>query len=288
MSKQMWFGTRGHERWVKAPASSADFSRKGFAAQLSFTNGGASVRRSRSTHAEYSMNWPVAGRLELRSILDFAGHVYDNDPLAQYLVADNLMYFIDPMEMGLNLAPTYWGNPILSCTDGPSLFSDARPEPVSTGVNTADYPTFSAEYTFTAATEPRSFYLPIPPGHTLHAGFHGSVTGGAGVEVTPVDGVATTLTPLGLAQTRVTDSFNGVSGVDIKLTGSIGDTLTLSALILQIIRSDQVPEAGGYISGRGHSGCAFSSEPIVIALSSVNELAEVSGSAKLVEVGAWI
>lgn len=284
MAQQFWFGTRGHERWVKAPATSADFSRKGYATQLNFVNGGASVRRSAATHAEYNMSWPVLGRLELRPVLDFASRVYDNDPLAKYLVAENLVYFIDPMEMDLNLAPINWGNPVLACIDAPSLFKDARPAAMATAPNSADYPTFSAKYTFTAATVPRSFYIPIPPGHTLYAGFHGSATGTAGVQVTPVGGASSKLSALGLGQTRVSDSFTGVKGVDIQLVGSIGNTLTLTALILQVIRNDRVPEAGGYISGRGHSGCAFAAEPNVIALSSVNEGAEVSANAKLVEV----
>ena len=159
---------------------------------------------------------------------------------------------------------------------------------MATPANTADYPSFSARYTFTAKSIPRSFYLPIPPGYKLHAGFHGSRTGGASIQVTPVGGAPVKLTPLGLGQTRVNTEFSGVSGVDIMLAGAIGETITLSALVLQIIRADKVPEAGGYISGRGHSGCAFAGEPNVIALSSVNERAEVSGAAKLVEVGAWL
>lgn len=288
MSQQMYMGTRGHERWVKAPATSADFSRRGYSTQLNFLNGGASMRRSHGTHAEYGMSWPVAGRLEMRPVLDFAGRVYDNDPLAKYLVPENLIYFIDPMEMELNLAPIQWGNPVLACNDAPSLLKDARPEPVQTGANTAGYPTFSAVYTFTAASTPRSFYLPIPPGHTLHAGFHGSATGDAGVQVTPVGEAPEMLNPLGLGSTRVADSFTGVSGVDIQIAGSPGDTLTLTALILQVLRSDRAPEGGPFISGRGHSGCSFASEPTVVALSSVNERAEVSVSAKLVEVGSWL
>jgi hypothetical protein len=177
---------------------------------------------------------------------------------------------------------------VLSCGDGPSLLKDARPEAVATAANAAAYPSFSAEYTFTAASVPRSFYLPIPPGHTLHAGFHGSATGAAGVQVTPVGGPPVLLTPLGLGQTRVANTFTGATGVDVQITGAIGNQLVLTALILQIIRSDRVAGGGPYISGRGHAGCAFAEEPTVIALSSVNERAEVSVSAKLVEVGSWL
>jgi hypothetical protein len=86
----------------------------------------------------------------------------------------------------------------------------------------------------------------------------------------------------------VSNSFTGYTGVDIQLVGAPGDTLTLTALILQVVKNDEVPEAGGYISGRGHSGCAFADELTVTALSNVNERAEVSAAAKLVEVGAWL
>lgn len=287
MAQQMFFGTRGHEQWVKAPATSADFSRKKYATQLSFVNGGAAVFGSRTTHAEYSMSWPVAGRLELRPVFDFAGHVYDNDPLAKFMVADNLIYFLDPMEMELNLAPVNWGNPALSCTDAPSLLADSRPVPVATAANAQAYPTFSAKYTFAAASVPRSFYVPIPAGFKLWAGFHGSATGTAGVQVTPVGGAATKLTPLGLTGQRVVDSFTG-TGADIQLIGDAGDTLTLTALILQVLRADVAPDGGGYISGRGHSGCAFADEPVDTALSTTAPRAEISAAAKLVEVGSWL
>ncbi|WP_025157273.1 hypothetical protein [Leifsonia aquatica] len=295
MAQVMWMGTRGNETWVKAPASSADFSRKKLPTQLSFVNGGSAVLGSRTSHAEYNMSWPVAGRLEMRPVLDFAAGIYDNDPLAKFVVPENLVYFIDPMEMDLNLAPINWGNPVLACSDAPSLLNDVRsgvaaprPEAVRTSANTMRYPTFSARYTLTDTSVPRSFYLPIPPGHTLWAGFHGSATGDAGVKVSPVGSAGRYLTPLGLTGQRVKESFQGATGVDIQLDGSPGDTLTLSALILQIVRSDRAPQGGEYISGRGHSGCAFADEPTVTALSSVNERAEVSVAAKLVEVGAWL
>ncbi|MBG6106636.1 hypothetical protein [Frigoribacterium sp. CG_9.8] len=288
MAQQMWFGTRGHEQWVKAPATSANFSRKKFTTQLNFVNGGAAILGSRTTHAEYEMSWPVAGRLEMRPILDYAGHVYDNDPLAKFMVASNLIYFLDPMEMELNLAPVNLGHAALAASDAPSMFVDARPSAVATPTNTQGYPTFSAVYTFTAATTPRSIYVPIPPGFKLWAGFHGSATGTAGVQVTPVGGAARKLTPLGLAGQRVVDTFVGVSGVDIQLAGAVGDSILLTALILQVLPSNDMPDGGGYISGRGNSGCAFADEPTVTALSTVNVRAEVSAAAKLVEVGSWL
>lgn len=284
----MWLGTRGHEQWVKAPATSADFSRKKYTTQLNFIGGGAAILGSRTTHAEYNMSWNVAGRLEMRPILDFAGHVYDNDPLAKFMVSSNLIYFIDPMEMDLNLAPANWGHAALAASDAPSLLADARPAVVATAANTQAYPTFSAVYTLTAASVPRSLYIPVPPGHTLWAGFHGSATGVAGVQATPVGGSARKLAPLGLGAQRVSDSFVGVSGVDIQLTGAPGDTLTLTGLILQVIRTNEMPDSGGYISGRGHSGCAFADEPTVTALSTTAPRAEVSAAAKLVEVGSWL
>lgn len=288
MGQVMWLGTRGHEQWVKAPATSADFSRKRMSKHLDFTNGGAASLGPRSTHAEYNMSWNVASRLEMRKILDFAGHVYDNDPLARFLVPENLIYFIDPMEMEMNLAPINWGQAFLAATDAPSLFADARPIPVATSSNDLGYPTFSAQYAFTTGSTPRSLYIPIPPGHTLWAGFHGFASGLAGVQVTPVGGAARRLTPLGLSAQRVVDSFDGASGVDIQIVGAPGETVTLTSLALQVLRSDRVAEGGSFISGRGHSGCAFDDEPTVAALSTTAQHAEVSAAAKLVEVGAWL
>lgn len=286
MSQQMWFGTRGHEQWIKAPMTGADFSRKKYTTTLAYLNGGAAVQASRTSHAEYQMTWNVASRREMRPIQDFQSHAYDNDPLAKRMVKENLVYFIDPMEQDLNLAPIFWGNPILSATDAPSLIQGARPVPVATPSNTLHYPSFSAQYTVPSNPTFRSFYMPCPPGFTLWVGAHGSASG-ASVQVTPAGGAAVQLPLLAVtSQTLVGSAFT--SGIDISLSGFAGTTITLSALIIQCLPTGSVPQPGSYISGRGHSGCAFGDEPKVTAYSSVNRRAEVGMTASLIEVGAWL
>lgn len=282
MSKQMWCGPRGFERWVKAPDTEADFSRKKASALISFDNGRADVAGSIGSHAEYAMSWNVMTRDEARPILDMQAGVYSTD-----LSDQPVIYFIDPMQMDTNLAPLNWGFPASATQDAQSLLKGARPEAASTPANTLGYPALSAKYTISASTESRSFYIPIPPGFKLWVGFHGSVTGDGAVTVTPVDGDVTELTPLAVTSTtRVNASFSSASGADIQITGSNGDTVTLSALILQVLPASATPKTGGYVSGQGHSGCKFADVPQVTAYSSVSRYKQVGMTAKLIETGA--
>lgn len=272
----MWFGTRGYETWVPMPAIDADFSRKGWASTSAFLNGGARVKKSAASHAEYNMAWNLGTRDALRPITDFSAGVF----------GDGLIYFIDPMAADKNVLPQHMAFPGQAEKGAPVLLKGAKPTFSNTPANTLRYPSRSA--TYAAGTTTTSLYLPIPPGSVAWVGAHGSATGTAKVRVTPVSGALTTLTLLPVTSTtRVNASFTG-TGIVIDFTVPAASTLTLSGLIAQILPAGAVPAAGGFISGQGHSGCSFAEEPVVTAYSAVLEAAQVGMTAKLVEVGAWL
>lgn len=281
MSHMMWFGNRGYERWVKAPAAGADFSFASRSEGVEFDGGGADVLGSAGSHARYEMEWNVLTRDQAQDIASAAFGIYSTA-----LGETPLVYFIDPMQADRNIAPVSAGFPAAAARDAASLVKGIRPKAVATTSNALGYPALSAEYTLSAEGTPHSFYVPIPPGHKLWAGFHGSATGAGKVEVTPVGESGVTLTPLAVTSTtRVNTDFTG-SGVDIAIAGNSGDKVTIAALILQILPADATPKTGGYLMPLGHSGCAFLGRPRTIAHSSRAEnRRQVAMSATLVEVG---
>jgi hypothetical protein len=97
----MWMGTRDFADWVPACSINADFSSVGWSAKTTYLNGGAYVRRSRGTHKEYELNWPLSPRDDLRKI----------DDLAKGLWGDGLIYFLDPFAMDKNVLPPHWASP---------------------------------------------------------------------------------------------------------------------------------------------------------------------------------
>jgi hypothetical protein len=84
---------------------------------------------------------------------------------------------------------------------------------------------------------------------------------------------------------RVNTSVSGVSGVTISFWGE--GTLTLAGMIAQVLPTGTTPQSGGFISGRGHSGCRFNGSPSVQGYSAPQALDYQSMSATLIETGAW-
>lgn len=289
MIRQMWFGTRGFERWVKSPVPGGDTSKVGFTSGvLQYLDGGAGLRASQAAHREYNWSWPnTTSRAEMRQIVDYAEGVYDS------VDGVNLIHFLDPMAMDQNLLPQWWATPALGGSDGLPLIADAEPTMVSTPANALDYPARGARYTFGAGF-PASVYIPIPPGHVAWVGVHGEATGGATVQATQVAGYAagaTTAVPLQAVtdQARVTTPISpsaGKGGVLLSLQGSAGATITLYGMMVQVLEAGAQPQAGGFISGQGHSGCLFAGQPAQTPYSSVFD--QTGFAAKLIEVGGWL
>lgn len=173
-SKTMYFGTKERMTWVKAPAFDMNISKVGWGTSSQYINGGASVRRSATSHKEYQMSWNLASHTDIAEISDYADGLY----------GDDLIYFLDPFAIDTNLLPQYWATPRLGVQDAPVFTgSDIRPTLTATPANNLSYPTMSAVYTFDINSEFASLYIPVPAGYTFHFGAHGSSTGTAAVTV---------------------------------------------------------------------------------------------------------
>lgn len=281
----MWFGTREYMQEVPDPAINYEASRVGWATKTDYLNGRAWVRRSTGSHREYNLSWNLTSPDALRPIMDYADGLYGDGPI----------YWIDKFASGRNLLAQHWAAPMQALDDGPLLAGDDRPESALTNYNTLGYPIKSAEYNLISGGYRNKFYLPIPPGYTAWFGVHGSITSGSpSVQVTPYSGATVgsvqTMTLLGTNDPkRVNASFSSdlYTGVEISLAG-IG-RISLSGMMLQLLPNGATPPTGGFISGQGHSGCTFESQPVLSQYSAV--LGRDGGglvglSAKLVETGS--
>jgi hypothetical protein len=182
-SKLMYFGTQERMTWVKCPTFDMNMSKVGWGASSQYVNGGAGVRRSVTSHKEYSMAWNLASHVDISEINDYADGLY----------GDGLIYFLDPFAIDTNLLPQYWAAPRIGAKDGPVLNGSlVRPTEVETEANSFSYPTQSAAYTFDASSKFASLYIPLPTGYTFHFGAHGNASGTAAVAVSTSNQTTTT------------------------------------------------------------------------------------------------
>lgn len=280
MSGQMWMGTRGYERWVKAPLSgNLDFSRVGWQAQSSYLNGGASVRSSFASHKEYAMAWRGT-RHDLRLI----------DDLHTGMFGTGLIYFIDPVAADKNVLPLQWSYPALAAKDGPIFVGTARPSTVSTPSNGMGYPIDSVQYA--ATTTSKTLYVPIPPGYTAWFGYAGGSGGAGPIRLTPIlpgniSGTVITPTMLPVAgPTRMNTTLVGGTNIGVVIDWNGTTAAPVAGMMMQILPNGSSPTAGGqFDSGQGHSGCKFAAKPSMTPYSVPAD--SVGLTAKLIETGDW-
>lgn len=280
MSGQMWMGTRGYERWVKAPLTgNLDFSRSGWQAQSNYLNGGASVRSSFASHKEYAMSWRGT-RHELRLI----------DDLSTGMFGTGLIYFIDPVAADKNVLPLQWSFPALAALDGPILAGNARPSTVPTPANALGYPATSVQYG--ATTSSKSLYVPIPPGYTAWFGYAGTGANGP-IRLTPIlpgNTAGTVVIPTMLSvtgPTRMNTQIPGGTNIGVVIDWNGANAAPVAGMMMQILPNGTTPVGAGatFHSGQGHSGCKFASKPSMTPYSVPAD--SVGLSAKLIETGDW-
>lgn len=199
--RKMWFGTKQFSRWIKVQSPDSTPGMVGSSERLDFGNGGVAIRESVNGHMEYAFTWNRLTQREAREITDFAYGLYGSD----------LLYVSEPSAIRQNVLNKGWSAPGLTAKDGIPLAGDARPEIVKNFDQSQDYPVDMAKYQITGATARRSFYVPIPPGHTAWVGAHGDASSTSGISVQPtVRGVASgapsTLPVLGV---NTPQRFNG-------------------------------------------------------------------------------
>jgi hypothetical protein len=282
----MYFGTRERMRWVKAPAPGAGFASSSFSDRIDYLTGGVGLRSSVNAHLEYDFSWGSMTRDEIAEIEDYAYKLY----------GDDLIYPIDTYAMDRNLFNVAWAAPKITAEDGVSLIPGVKPKLVLMGDMSMDYPMNGASYTFTAGASARKFHQPIPPDYTLWIGCHGEAnprglkvqTTASGVASGPEQFVATTSITTDERFSLSIPASGGINGVDISLDTTEAGTLVLGGLIMQLIPTGLMPAFGGFMSGRGNSGCLFEDKPNRIVYSLNGETESVSLTAKLVEVGDWL
>lgn len=280
----MYFGTRERMQWVSAPAPGAGFSATAYSTKLQYLNGGAGVRNSIGSHMEYDLSWGSLTRDQIQEISDYADQLY----------GDGLIYFLDPVALERNLFNRQWAAPKITAEDGIPLTGTATPAKVLINDMSLDYPMYGAQYSITSGQASRKFHCPIPPGYTAWVGAHG-VANAKGLIVQPTlagtaTGSSTALATTGVATTtRFNGSFSNagtLDGIDISIDTTSTYSLTLCGLMLQVWPTGYTPVAGGFISGRGNSGCMFEGKPNVMPYSLPGE--SLGMTARLVEVGDWL
>lgn len=281
MSECFYIGTKQRLTEVRAPSVNMPSGKQGFSNELIFTNGGASVRRSVASHKRYTLTWNAVDRDDARVVLDIADGLYGQGDV----------YWHDPFVADRNCLPQWWATPAQGGYDGLPLNAGNRGTLVDTPSNTLSFPLESIEYTVTA-NQSRTVWIPIPPGYTAHVGAYGQDGTGGTVEVVPTLAGQEVAAPTTLTLLDVTDNsrFNatfaassGYDGIELSLGGA--GTITLSGLMVQVLEDTVTPETGGFISGQGHSGVSFLTQPNYTPYSAVHTKAGMA--AQFVETGGW-
>lgn len=308
MMRSMYFGTKRKMRWVKVDAPGRAQTTNGFSERLDFTNGGVAIRESVNGHQEYTLTWNSMTREQARQVTDYAYGIYGSDPI----------YFVDPIAADQNLLNPAWSAPGITAKDGVPLAGNKRPKIVYNSDMSLDYPYEMARYDLKSADKSRSFYIPIPPGHTAVIGVHGDILSTLGVKVQPtmagiVSGAAT-IVPVSPVSTRerfshAFASAGEQSGIEISLQVGNGYS-AIAGMMVQVLPSGivptdgvgygiggygedpygggvAIPSLGGFILGQGASGCTFEGKPRAVPYHLTNRHDRVGLAIKLTETEDW-
>lgn len=265
---------------IRAPSVNIPSSKQGYFSKVDFLNGGTSVRRSTASHKNYTMTWNSVNRDEARRILDIADGVHGVGPV----------YVHDPVSADRNVLPQWWATPSQGLYDGLVLNDGERGTSLATPANTLGFPLESVRYVVSPG-KTRRVWIPIPEGYIAHVGAYGFDGTGGTVVATPTvnilqSGAPVTLTLMDVADnSRFNQTFSSslYNGVELSLGGS--GTLTLSAIMVQVLEDTVSPQTGGFVSGQGNSGLQFLAQPTYTPYSSA--LDKVGVVAELTEYYGW-
>ena len=266
MRKKVWFGTAGDMRWVPAPLANYQGASVRWREVDQYLNGGAAVRQSVASHQELSLSWAVQSTENLA-------------PVVALLHSPGPFYYVDPIAARANIVPSYWASPEVWLHDGPPLISRVTPTKVA-GTSTNGYPATSVKYSVTKATD-TNLRIPVPEGHTLHLGVHG--TGG-----TYKLNTRTAKGPLTAASsTRTNLTINGPVIANLKVAAAVSDAV-ITGIVAQVLPTGETPQPGGFLPGRGTTELALSGDPSITSYSVGIPNAQQGIAADFVEVGAWL
>lgn len=268
----MWFGTRERMTWIPCPAINAGLGSTRWIATGQFLNGGAYQRQSAIGRNGYSFSWNPQEAEGLYELLGYFDGIHGTGPF----------YFIDPFAEDSNVLPSYVASPSTMSEGAPSFGGAQRVNRVLNGTNQYGYPAYSGQFSVAPNYGPyKKYTIPVPPGHNLHFGAHGSASGTAAVTLNGTNvPMLTANTPL-----RTNTVLPGNAWYDVSVAGT--GVLTLAGLIAQILPVGRTPKNGNFIPGRGHSGVRLAGDPQVTGYSAALTNASVGMTAEFVETGAW-
>lgn len=274
---KMYFGTKTHMTWIPCPAINAGLGSSRWITTGNFLNGGAYQRQSAIGRKNYSFSWNPQVAEDMYDFLAFFDGIHGTGPY----------YFVDPFAAKSNILPSFLASPVTMAEDAPSFGGTQRVARVITGSNNLGYPAHSGQLSVGSGFGPYKRYsIPVPPGHNLHLGVHGSASGTAAVVAISQAGSTTSLPLLSTSTSQRTNvSLPGGTWYDVTVQGN--GVLTLTGLIGQILPVGEVPETGGFIPGQGNTGVRLASEPVVTGYSAAIANASVGVTAEFVETGAW-
>jgi len=189
----MWGGNPWKMQWLPMPSSGMTANKTFDDAVIQLENGGATSVRSSGYHLEYEMSWAVreaqqAGGLDLYG--KYAAGYYAAPPIgygSEYDLKD-LFYFANPINFQSNLMAAQWATPMF-CGYPPNF----PPIQVTASLNQTvanNYDQPIATWTFDTTDEDVQYntslqymLIPVPPTHSLWAGFSGGSTGAGTVGI---------------------------------------------------------------------------------------------------------
>ncbi len=257
--KTLWFGTEEYREWVMCPDQGLQMPSSGWNENGGFLNGGAWSASSDTTHRTYSANF--SGDYEtVHQVLDLVSGQFGSGPY----------YFIDPFAQGTNSLSAWLASPRLMATDAPCFTGPVRPSLATTGANALRLPTKSAVFTVGPSSALKTFRYAIPQGFTAHVRWWGSQTGATVLEFN-----STSVAP------STTTTFTG-DWLDIELSG-IG-TITISGIMVQLVKTGDSPDFSVFKSGRGTTAVAVT-DTTLTGYSAIR--GRVAATMNLLEVGGW-
>lgn len=279
MSGKVYFGNANFQTFIEAPQSGLKANSSGYSATTNLLNGRSFVKRSYGASRTFSASWlgPMNSTVladNLSTIKDFADGLYGSGNV----------YWLDPYATATNLMPPHWASPGSFNVGWPTISATVTPT-IATTTSTNGFPTTLASYNLPGShSDTRKITIIIPPTHTLHFGWHASISGriastAAGIRISPYNvsgSPASAVNPASLLQggtTRTNQTFNGAtfSRVEIYLANgsASASSVIISAMIAQILPTGTSVASGGFISGKGTTALQFSS-PIEIEYYSSN------------------
>lgn len=296
--ENMWIGTRDEQTgasrmfWVETPHSGADVSHQGHSAEATLLNGGGYVRESWDSHKRFQFSWGESASPQL------VGRI---QALRNGSYGRGLIYFVDPMQYGLNVLPSRWADPSMAINyEAPGIAPNIDTTGVVATQTALDLPARSAQLSLPANYNSNiidgGILIPVPPGHRVSFGWNGERTNansGVRVATSGISGIPNGLVaPLpsnGSALTSLEGTAASTGGwvrLWIETNASVS-LLTINAMTMRIFEPGVPVSTGGpWTPGEGHSGCRFVGTPTVVNYNGVDG-GRMGLSCTLKEVGAW-